>query len=131
MDVLSLDCYRKFKQSYYDDLLKLANGKPVALAEVGGNLSLDVLKAQPKWAWWMEWAGSGRAGRCHEPPRSDCQGPPFLEPERSRLPQGHRAHSRRLRAASRAAGATGTLAVAENFSLQPFFGRAGQNRDAP
>ncbi len=62
VDVLSLDCYRTFKQSYYDDLLKLANGKPVALAEVGGSLSLDVLKAQPKWAWWMEWAGMAVRG---------------------------------------------------------------------
>jgi mannan endo-1,4-beta-mannosidase len=62
VDVLSLDCYQTFKQSYYDDLLKLANGKPIALAEVGGNLSLDVLKAQPRWAWWMVWAGMGVQG---------------------------------------------------------------------
>jgi mannan endo-1,4-beta-mannosidase len=62
VDVVSFDCYRVFKQSYYDDILKLANGKPVALAEVGGNLSLDALKAQPKWAWWMLWAGMGLNG---------------------------------------------------------------------
>ncbi|MGO8701893.1 MAG: glycosyl hydrolase [Limisphaerales bacterium] len=62
VDVLTLDCYREFKQSYYDDLLKLANGKPIALGEVGGNLNLEVLQAQPKWAWWMEWAGSAVRG---------------------------------------------------------------------
>jgi mannan endo-1,4-beta-mannosidase len=62
VDILSLDCYQVFKQSYYDDMLKLANGKPIALAEVGGNLTLDVLKAQPKWAWWMVWAGMGVRG---------------------------------------------------------------------
>jgi len=62
VDVLSLDCYREFKQSYYDDLLKLANGKPVALGEVGGNLSLAALQAQPRWTWWMVWAGSGVRG---------------------------------------------------------------------
>lgn len=62
VDVVSFDCYRVFKQSYYDDLLKLANGKPVALAEVGGNISLDVLQTQPKWAWWMTWAGMGVRG---------------------------------------------------------------------
>jgi mannan endo-1,4-beta-mannosidase len=62
VDVLSLDCYREFKQSYYDALLKLANGKPIALGEVGGNLSLAVLQAQPRWTWWMEWAGSGVRG---------------------------------------------------------------------
>jgi len=62
VDILSLDCYQGFKQSYYDDLLKLANGKPIALGEVGGNLSLEVLKAQPRWTWWMAWAGSGARG---------------------------------------------------------------------
>jgi mannan endo-1,4-beta-mannosidase len=62
VDVLSLDCYQTFKPSYYRDLLKLADGKPVALGEVSGNLSLDVLKTQPKWAWWMTWAGSGLRG---------------------------------------------------------------------
>ncbi|MEO5961548.1 MAG: glycosyl hydrolase, partial [Opitutaceae bacterium] len=59
VDILSLDCYREFKQSYYDGLLKLAQGKPIGLAEVGGNISLDVLAAQPKWTWWMTWAGMG------------------------------------------------------------------------
>ena len=62
VDILSLDCYGEFKQSYYDDLLKLANGKPIALGEVAGNLSLPVLEAQPKWTWWMAWAGSGVRG---------------------------------------------------------------------
>ncbi len=62
VDVLSLDCYGQFKQSYYDDLLKLANGKPIALGEVGRNLSLEALHAQPKWAWWMVWAGMAVRG---------------------------------------------------------------------
>ena len=62
VDILSLDCYREFKQSYYDDLLKLADGKPIALGEVGGNLSLAALQAQPRWTWWMVWAGSGVRG---------------------------------------------------------------------
>ncbi|MEO5961369.1 MAG: hypothetical protein ABIZ49_07450, partial [Opitutaceae bacterium] len=43
-------------------LLKLAQGKPIGLAEVGGNISLDVLAAQPKWTWWMTWAGMGVRG---------------------------------------------------------------------
>jgi mannan endo-1,4-beta-mannosidase len=62
VDILSLDCYQEFKQSYYDDLLKLANGKPIALGEVGGNLSLAALTSQSQWVWWMEWAGSGLRG---------------------------------------------------------------------
>jgi cephalosporin-C deacetylase-like acetyl esterase len=63
VDVLSLDCYREFKQSYYDDLLKLAAGKPIALAEVGAPPSLEVLAQQPKWTWWMTWAGMGQGRR--------------------------------------------------------------------
>jgi mannan endo-1,4-beta-mannosidase len=62
VDILSLDCYQEFKQSYYNDLLKLADGKPIALGEVGGNLSLAALQAQPRWTWWMTWAGSGVRG---------------------------------------------------------------------
>jgi mannan endo-1,4-beta-mannosidase len=62
VDVVTMDNYKEFKKSYYDDLLKLANGKPVALAEVGGNLSLPVLQSQPKWAWWMVWSGFGLRG---------------------------------------------------------------------
>jgi mannan endo-1,4-beta-mannosidase len=62
VDVVSFDCYRVFKPSYYKGILELANGKPVALAEVGGNISLDVLKQQPKWAWWMVWSGMGLKG---------------------------------------------------------------------
>ncbi|MGO9109939.1 MAG: glycoside hydrolase family 26 protein [Thermoguttaceae bacterium] len=61
-DILALDCYSIFKQSYYDDMVKLADGKPVALGEVGGNLNLAAIKSQPKWVFWMEWAGSGVRG---------------------------------------------------------------------
>lgn len=59
VDVLSFDCYYEFKQSYYDELLKLAYGKPIALGEVGNNLTLEVLQAQPRWTWWMAWADYG------------------------------------------------------------------------
>jgi mannan endo-1,4-beta-mannosidase len=62
-DIASLDVYRSdFRQSYYRDLLKLAAGKPMALAEVGPAPTIAVLERQPKWAWWMTWAGMG-AGR--------------------------------------------------------------------
>jgi mannan endo-1,4-beta-mannosidase len=56
VDVLSVDIYGPFKQSYYDDLLTLAAGKPIALGEVGMAPSPDILKAQPKWTWFMIWA---------------------------------------------------------------------------
>ncbi len=64
-DVAALDVYRSdFKLEYYEGLLKLAAGKPIALAEVGPAPTLAVLEEQPRWAWWMTWAGmvGGRRG---------------------------------------------------------------------
>ncbi len=56
-DIASLDVYHgDFSPAYYRDLLKLAGGKPVALAEVGPPPTLAVLEKQPHWTWWMLWA---------------------------------------------------------------------------
>ncbi len=60
-DIAALDVYRNdFNQSYYNDLLKVAAGKPIALAEVGPAPTPAVLNQQPMWTWWMTWAGSPR-----------------------------------------------------------------------
>lgn len=56
-DVLSVDNYGEFKQSFYNDILALAGDKPVSLAEVGTLPSLDVFQQQPKWTYFMIWAG--------------------------------------------------------------------------
>jgi mannan endo-1,4-beta-mannosidase len=56
-DVVTMDIYGEFKQEYYDEMLRIAAGKPIALAEVGGLPSLDVLAAQPKWTYFMTWSG--------------------------------------------------------------------------
>jgi len=57
-DIASLDVYRSdFKQSYYESLLNLAAGRPIALAEVGPAPAIGILEQQPKWTWWMTWAG--------------------------------------------------------------------------
>ena len=56
-DVVSMDIYGEFKQEYYDSMLQIANGKPIALGEVGGLPSLEVLAAQPKWTYFMTWSG--------------------------------------------------------------------------
>jgi mannan endo-1,4-beta-mannosidase len=62
-DIASLDVYRNdFDQSYYDGLLKLADGKPIALAEVGPAPSLETLQKQPQWTWWMLWSGMAPRG---------------------------------------------------------------------
>ena len=56
-DVVTIDIYGEFKQEYYDNMLALAAGKPVALAEVGGLPSVEVLERQPRWAYFMTWSG--------------------------------------------------------------------------
>ncbi len=64
-DVAALDVYKSdFKQDYYENLLELAAGKPIALAEVGPAPTLAIIEQQPRWAWWMTWAGfvGGRRG---------------------------------------------------------------------
>lgn len=56
VDVLATDVYHyDYKQSAYDDLVKLSGGKPVALGEVGSVPSPEILKAQPRWTWFMIW----------------------------------------------------------------------------
>lgn len=61
LDILALDVYGSdFKQDYYDRLVALSKGKPLALAEVGNPPSSDLLRAQPKWSYWMIWAGMVR-----------------------------------------------------------------------
>jgi mannan endo-1,4-beta-mannosidase len=58
VDVLATDVYSAdFKQSHHDDLVALAEGKPVALGEVGEVPTPDILDRQPQWAWFMVWSG--------------------------------------------------------------------------
>ena len=55
-DVVTMDIYGEFKQDYYDSMLTVAAGKPIALAEVGGMPSVEVLERQPRWAYFMTWS---------------------------------------------------------------------------
>lgn len=60
VDVLAADVYRKdYRQSHHDDLLQLADGKPIALAEVGELPPNDILDQQPGWLWVMPWGHLG------------------------------------------------------------------------
>ncbi|ACB76989.1 glycoside hydrolase family 26 protein [Opitutus terrae] len=61
VDVLGLDVYgNDFAQSYYESLEKLSQGKPLALAEVGNPPALEILDRQPKWTFYVTWAGMVR-----------------------------------------------------------------------
>ncbi len=62
LDIVGLDVYGSdFKQIYYDSLMILAKGKPITLAEVGSPPTMEVLKQQPNWTWWVIWAGFVRS----------------------------------------------------------------------
>jgi hypothetical protein len=50
------DNYRTLEDRYYWEILTIANGKPIGLGEVGAPPSAEVLKSQPRWAFFMPWA---------------------------------------------------------------------------
>jgi mannan endo-1,4-beta-mannosidase len=56
VDILATDVYKNnFAQKDYDALLTLAGNKPIALGEVGTLPTIDNLKSQPRWTWFMSW----------------------------------------------------------------------------
>jgi mannan endo-1,4-beta-mannosidase len=58
VDVLAADVYHgDYRQSHHNELVALAGGKPIALGEVGTMPTPAILAAQPRWAWFMTWAG--------------------------------------------------------------------------
>jgi mannan endo-1,4-beta-mannosidase len=64
VDVLATDVYhRGFAQRDYDELQALAGDKPIALGEVGSPPSVEILRSQPKWTWFMVWGDLGGFGR--------------------------------------------------------------------
>lgn len=57
VDILATDVYSsKYNIEDYNSLLKLGEGKPIALGEVGHMPTVSQLKEQPKWTWFMTWA---------------------------------------------------------------------------
>ncbi|MFH0989549.1 MAG: glycosyl hydrolase [bacterium] len=56
VDVLAADVYQKdYRQRHYDELVRLGEGKIIALGEVGEVPSPKILTAQPMWTWFMIW----------------------------------------------------------------------------
>lgn len=63
VDILAADVYHNdWKQSHHDDLLQLANGKPIALGEVGNIPTPEILSDQPHWTWYMPWGNFALMG---------------------------------------------------------------------
>jgi len=64
VDIIATDVYTEgFNQVNYDQILELAGDKPIALGEVGQVPSLEKIKEQPRWAWFMQWGDPGGFGR--------------------------------------------------------------------
>ncbi len=60
VDILATDVYRLgFSQQDYEQLLALAGDRPVALGEVGHPPTPEILRAQPRWTWFMCWGEPG------------------------------------------------------------------------
>jgi mannan endo-1,4-beta-mannosidase len=58
VDILGTDIYHSdYEQKDYNELLALAEGRPIALTEVGTLPAAPVLAAQPKWLWFLVWSG--------------------------------------------------------------------------
>jgi len=56
VDVLGADVYHfDYEQKDYNELVKLANGKPIALTETGELPKPEILGVQPLWTWFMVW----------------------------------------------------------------------------
>ena len=57
VDVLATDVYHfDYEQNEYEQLLDLADGRVIALGEVGQLPKPEILAAQPRWAWFMVWS---------------------------------------------------------------------------
>ena len=57
VDILGADDYfSHFEQNNYDEMLSLAKGKLVAMTEVGTLPTPAVIKAQPQWCYFLNWA---------------------------------------------------------------------------
>jgi len=58
VDILAADIYANdYKQSHHDQLVKLGNGKPIAIGECGQLPTPEILNQQPQWVWFMCWVG--------------------------------------------------------------------------
>jgi len=79
VDILATDIYHNnYHQSFYDDLVALADGKPVALGEVGQVPTPEILEAQPRWAWFMIWTNFLTKGNTPEAVRALFDSPRVL-----------------------------------------------------
>ena len=117
LDIASLDVYGEFKQSYYDDLLKVAAGKPLALAEVGRAPTIEILTPAARLDLVDDLGRHGRRQTRARVPiamQALVNDRAILEPERPGLRQGDCPDPDRLRPAGGTPGADAANAVTEH-----------------
>ena len=57
VDILAADIYGgNYLQHYHDDLVALADGKIIAMGEIGNAPEPVILDQQPQWTWFMMWS---------------------------------------------------------------------------
>ncbi len=56
VDILATDVYSgRYTKKDYDQLVTLADGRPIALGEIGKLPTPEILKKQNRWVWFMSW----------------------------------------------------------------------------
>jgi mannan endo-1,4-beta-mannosidase len=79
VDILATDIYGgDYRDRHYKDLLDVAEGRPVALGEIGTVPQPGLLESQPQWAWFMIWPDFLDATNTHEDIRALYQAPRVL-----------------------------------------------------
>jgi len=139
-DVVTIDIYGEFLDSWYDTMLSIAGDKPIALGEVGTMPTLDVLAKQPRWAYFMVWSEMEQANPLEQlqavyhapnmlnrgdPPFVPLAGtpaapaPPAIEPVTPQATKAAKALLQRLHAAPLASGGPQILSGQQNYSDSP------------
>jgi hypothetical protein len=137
VDVVTIDIYGEFLQSYYDTMLAIAQDKPVALGEVGTMPTLDVMAKQPRWAYFMVWSEMEAANPIdqlqavyHAPnmlnrgdapfvPVTGTAGAPIVEAVTAQASNAAKKLLERLHAAGSASGSTQILSGQQNDAASP------------
>ncbi|MEI9972186.1 MAG: hypothetical protein WDO73_09080, partial [Ignavibacteriota bacterium] len=118
--VVSYDNYRTLDDRYYQEILTIADGKPIALGEVGSIPSPEILKAQPKWTFFMTWGGMSGA-----PQPTPVLSPEAIQAQRRSLTQQMEELQRQLQKLGSATPSPELLQQAQRLAMQlgPLSGR--------
>ena len=82
VDILATDIYGgDYQDRHYEELQDVADGRPVALGEIGAVPDPALLNRQPGWAWFMIWPDFLDGTNTHEAIRALYQAPLVLSRE--------------------------------------------------